>query len=70
MNDCRCGHSGGPEGHPCHGKGYTCRKPASIRFYNPNLVSLAGMQMKLQVQDTWACDDCWLKFIEMFEKKK
>lgn len=58
---CRCGHDGtGP--HPCHGEGYSCRKPAKQRFYNPQLVSLSGVQMKVQVTDTWACDDCWEKF--------
>ena len=50
---CRCGFTEGD--HPCHYAGYTCRKPATQRFYNPELVSLAGMQMKVQVTDTWAC---------------
>jgi hypothetical protein len=26
------------------------------------MVALAGVQMKLQVTDTWACDDCWAEF--------
>ncbi len=55
---CRCGHVGG-EPHPCHGLGYTCRKPARERFYNARPVALAGMQLKFQVNQTWACDECW-----------
>jgi len=58
---CRCGHEGG-EPHPCHGVVYTCRKPAIHRFYAPKFVSLAGQQMKMEVRDTWACDECWEEF--------
>lgn len=58
---CRCGFIEG-EFHPCHYADYTCRKPAIQRFYNPELTSLAGMQ--IQVTDTWACDECWEKFNE------
>lgn len=55
---CRCGHDGkGP--HPCHAVGYTCRKPATQRFYNARPVALAGVQMKFQATNTWACDECW-----------
>lgn len=61
MNTCRCGHVGDGE-HPCHGNAYTCRKPSKQRFYNARPVALAGMQMKLQVTDTWACEECWIKF--------
>ena len=61
--NCRCGFTEG-EFHPCHYAGYTCRKPATQRFYNPELVSLAGTQMKIQITDTWACDECWEKFNE------
>lgn len=57
---CRCGHpKSSPHPHPCHAKGYLCRKPATQRFYNPRPACLAGMQMKLVVQETWACDACW-----------
>lgn len=64
MAHCRCGHDGqGP--HPCHAKAYECRKPATQRFYNAQPVALSGMQMKLQVQDTWACDECWEEFKAM-----
>jgi hypothetical protein len=57
-DSCRCGHAGdGP--HPCHAKGYRCGAPATQRFYNAQRVALAGMQPKLQVQETWACDACW-----------
>lgn len=65
MSDkCRCGHEGAGD-HPCHGKAHTCRKPATQHFYNPQPVALAGMQMKLQVTDTWACDECWTQFKAM-----
>lgn len=61
---CRCGHDGeGP--HPCHFNLYTCRKPAVLRLYNPAAVALAGMQMKVQMTETWACEECWLLFNEM-----
>lgn len=60
---CRCGHEGG-ELHPCHGKAYTCRAPAKRRFYAPRFVALAGVQMKFQVSETWACDRCWAWFLE------
>ena len=57
-DSCRCGHRGeGP--HPCHAKGYTCRKPATQRFYNAQPAVLAGVQMKLTCSSTWACDACW-----------
>ena len=58
---CRCGWDGNGE-HPCHYNGYTCRKPAKQRFYNPQPVALAGMQPKLQVSESWACDECWEEF--------
>lgn len=58
---CRCGHEVGP--HPCHGKGYSCKKPATQRFYHENKpFSLAGMSMKFPVSETWACDECWKSF--------
>lgn len=40
-----------------------------MRFYNPKLVSLSGMQLKFQVSDTWACDECWEKF-DVYQQKK
>jgi len=62
---CRCGYDETDEApHPCHGNGYACRKPAKHRFYNPELVALAGVQMKVQVTDTWACDECWAWFMQ------
>lgn len=58
---CRCGHEGtGP--HPCHGSGYQCRAPASSRLYNARPVALSGIQFKLGVSETWACDACWAEF--------
>lgn len=61
MSACRCGYNG-EGGHPCHGNNYTCRKPATRRFYSPRMVGLAGMQMKLEASETWACDACWAEF--------
>ena len=60
-SSCRCGHTGnGP--HPCHAGGYRCSAPATRRLYNAELVALAGMQPKAQIQETWACDACWESF--------
>lgn len=60
---CRCGHQG-DEVHPCHADGYQCRKPAEQRFYNARPVALTGVMMKLEMTETWACDECWKRFIE------
>lgn len=57
---CRCGHVGG-EPHPCHGKNYTCRRPARRR-YIAHPTALAGTQLKLGAYETWACDKCWARF--------
>lgn len=38
---------------------YRCRQPAKQRFYNPRPVALAGFQSKVEMSETWACDDCW-----------
>ena len=61
MSTCRCGHDGTGD-HPCHGNGYRCRKPAARRFYNAQMVALPGVQFKVQMSDTWACDACWAEF--------
>jgi hypothetical protein len=58
---CRCGHTGDMP-HPCHNRGYTCRKPATLRIYSLVPVSLAGMQLKLAANQTYACDDCWTEY--------
>lgn len=65
---CRCGHDGG-DIHPCHGDEYRCRKPATLRWYGARAIALAGMQMKLECSDTWACDDCWRLFVERMEAR-
>lgn len=63
---CRCGHPADSEQpHPCHGKGYTCGKPATHRIYNPYLASLAGVQMKTGAESTWACDACWEWYLNL-----
>jgi len=60
---CRCGHpNDSTSPHPCHGMGHTCGRPAQQRFYNPRPAHLAGVQMKLEVSETWACDECWAWF--------
>lgn len=65
---CRCGWDGIGE-HPCHGMGYTCKKPAKQRFYHDGRpFSLAGVQMKLSMQETWACDECWQNYKQEIEK--
>jgi hypothetical protein len=58
QNACRCGWDGKGE-HPCHWGAYTCRKPAKQRFYGAHLACLAGMQPKLGIHETWACDEHW-----------
>lgn len=64
---CRCGWDGQGE-HPCHyprvgGVSYSCKRPAKRRFYEPTkLYSLPGMQMKMSVSETFACDECWATF--------
>lgn len=63
---CRCGYTGeGP--HPCRGKEYRCKKPATSRFV-AQPTCLAGAQMKLQAYETWACDECWAEFQEALKK--
>ena len=70
MEACRCGWDGKGH-HPCHGFAYTCRQPSTQRFYDPQPVGLAGVQMKLQVKDTWSCDPCWERFqVELAANKK
>ena len=59
--ECRCGWNGMGE-HPCHNNGYTCRKPAKIRFISTGPVALPGMQLKVGAYDTYACDECWREF--------
>lgn len=68
MNNCRCGYNTSNDYHPCHGNGYTCKKPAKPRFYNPKLVALAGVQTKFQVSETYACDDCWENFSKVVKQ--
>lgn len=67
---CRCGFvEASNEPHPCHSKGYTCRKPAKQHFYIPHWnFSVAGAQMKASVSDTWACDECWKEFEALLVK--
>lgn len=57
---CRCGYDGPDDGHhPCHGECYSCRRKATRRFYNPMIVSLSGHVRKIEISETWACDECW-----------
>ena len=62
MTSCRCGWDGNGE-HPCHGRGYTCGRPAKARYYEPSkMYSLAGAQPKFCAQQTYACEECWESF--------
>ena len=54
---CRCGYTGEGE-HPCHGAGYSCRRPATKRLV-AYPTCLAGAQLKLAATETWACEACW-----------
>lgn len=67
MDKCRCGHTGMPEEHPCHGRGYTCRKEAAPRLV-AYTTALAGMQLKLGAYQTWACDECWADYTKTLGK--
>lgn len=74
---CRCGYKGdgtdgnGDADHPCHANGYSCRRPAKPRLYQSgNLASLAGVQLKFSMQDTWACDECWEAFKNRIKANK
>lgn len=62
MSACRCGHRDGEGPHPCHADDFRCGRPAKQRLYNARPAVLAGMQMKLTVTETWACDECWERF--------
>ena len=67
---CRCGHVDSPgTDHPCHGRGYVCRRPAKRRFYNTRPAALSGMQLKLVGDETWACDACWESYKNLVEAK-
>lgn len=75
METCRCGHpTGSADPHPCHKYnrfgGGRCGKPAAQRFYNPTPVPLSGVQLKFQVQETWACEEHWAEFITVLYPKK
>ena len=64
QNPCRCGWDG-TGAHPCH----RCHtRPGRSRLYAPTMrFSLAGMQPKLSVRDTNACDECWVPFAKALE---
>ncbi len=66
---CRCGFNGTGD-HPCHSNGYSCGKPAKHRFYNAKGVALTGLQMKVQMNDTYACDECWNIYLLRYERKQ
>ncbi len=58
---CRCKRET-DDSHRCHGNGYTCPNEGRMRFYQANLTSLSGMQLKFQTHQTWACDECWAAY--------
>lgn len=59
---CRCGYKPGDPFHPCHHGGYTCKKPGVERYVPLGLAALPGMQMKMSVYQTWACDQHWAEY--------
>lgn len=62
---CRCGWDG-TDPHPCHWDAYRCRKPAREFFYEPSKrYSLAGVQPKLSVTSTWACEEHTERFKDL-----
>ena len=65
MTSCRCGWDGTGE-HPCH----RCLKaPGKRRLYVPTFkFSLAGVQPKLSMAETWGCDGCWTSFQKLLEE--
>lgn len=66
MPQCRCGWNGTGE-HLCH----RCKNQSGfLRFYDPRLVPLAGMQMKFEMRDTNACDECWAWFQVYLEEAR
>lgn len=68
METCRCGHpKDAVTPHPCHWQSPVgrCGAPSVQRFYNARPACLAGVQMKLVVDDTWACDEHWAVFQKM-----
>lgn len=76
---CRCGHPNvSTSPHPCHKYKHKpggrmnelvrCGKPAEQRFYNAHPVALAGVQMKLEVTESWACEECWVEFKVMMQE--
>jgi hypothetical protein len=69
MLTCRCGHDGNGQ-HPCHAMEYTCRKPATQRFYNARPAALTGAHVKLTTTETWACDECWAAMTRLLEEHR
>lgn len=65
---CRCGRYAGSGVHLCHGSAggvtkYTCLNAGSVRYYTPTWrFALAGVQPKLSVVETVACNVCWVAF--------
>ncbi len=72
MSTCRCGHdTSSDEPHPCHGNGYTCKKPSRRYFYQMKPFGSSKYSFVYSARDTWACEECWAwyqKFIVKPEK--
>lgn len=63
---CRCGWNGTGE-HRCHRCG---ERPGMQRFYLPTMrFSLAGVQLKFSMAETWGCDPCWVTFQQLLARE-
>lgn len=60
--NCRCGWDGTGD-HPCHRCG---KAPGTRRFRGSDApFSLAGVQPKFSVVETYSCDECWKEWSEL-----
>lgn len=65
MTTCRCGWDGTGD-HLCHRCG---KEPGQRRLYVPTFkFSLAGVQPKLSMAETWGCNGCWTDFQKLLEE--
>lgn len=60
--ECRCGYNGTGI-HKCHRCG---KAPGTRRFRHADVpYSLAGAQPKLNMVETYSCDECWAEWAEV-----
>jgi hypothetical protein len=66
VTGCRCGWDG-TGAHLCHRCG---KVPGQQRLYVPTFkFSLAGVQLKFSMAETWGCDGCWNQLSEVPEEE-